>query len=235
VRRIALVTGANRGIGLETCRQLGQKEFLVVLTSRDNAQGEQAAEELRQEGLDIVFHQLDVTNDDQVINVRDAMLAEHDRLDVLVNNAGVNIDGDENVFDVEYSVFEETFAVNLYGAIRVTRAFIPVMKKNDYGRVVNVSSAMGSLAAMTNLPGWAPAYRVSKAALNAATRLMAGAVGDFDIKINAVHPGWVRTRMGGPNAPRDVVGSADTIVWLASIPASGPTGGFFQDRKPHPW
>jgi NAD(P)-dependent dehydrogenase (short-subunit alcohol dehydrogenase family) len=235
VRKIALVTGANRGIGLQTCRQLAQQDFLVILTSRDKSLGQQAANELRQEGLDIVHHQLDVTKQKQVLDVRDAVLAEYDRLDVLVNNAGVNIDGDENVFEADFSVFEETLAVNLYGVMRVTRAFIPAMKRNDYGRVVNVSSAMGSLHAMTNMPGWAPAYRVSKTALNAVTRLMAGGAGDFNIKINAVHPGWVRTRMGGANAPLDVTESADTIVWLATLPASGPTGGFYGDGKPHPW
>ncbi len=235
MRKIALVTGANRGIGLQTCRQLAQREFLVILTSRDLSLGQQAADVLRQEGLDIVHHQLDVTKQEQVLEARDAVLAEYDRLDVLINNAGVNIDGDENVFETDFSVFEETFAVNLYGVMRVTRAFIPAMKRNDYGRVVNVSSTMGSLHAMTNMPDWAPAYRVSKTALNAVTRLMAGAARDFNIKINAVHPGWVRTRMGGSNAPLDVIESTDTIVWLATLPASGPTGGFYGDGKPHPW
>jgi NAD(P)-dependent dehydrogenase (short-subunit alcohol dehydrogenase family) len=235
MKKIALVTGANRGLGLEACRQLAQKGFQVVLTSRSKALGEKAADELRQEGLDVSCHQLDVTDQEQINQVRDAVLAEHQHLDVLINNAGVSLEGDEDLFEAELSVFEETLAVNFYGVLMVTRAFIPAMKKQNYGRVVNVSSSGGSLKAMANAPLWAPAYRISKTALNALTRLMAKSVGEFNIKINAAAPGWVRTRMGGPNAPRDVVEGVDTILWLACLPASGPTGGFFGDGKPHPW
>jgi NAD(P)-dependent dehydrogenase (short-subunit alcohol dehydrogenase family) len=234
-KKIALVTGANRGIGFETCRQLGQRGFRVVLTSRNHILGAKAAEILRHEGLEIVFHQLDVTAQDQVSRVRDLVVQEYDSLDVLINNAGVSLDGGASVFDVAETVFEETLAVNFYGPMRMTRAFIPTMKRNDYGRVVNVSSALGSLEAMGNLPGQTAAYRVSKAALNALTRLMAGGVKEYNIKINAVCPGWVRTRMGGSRAPREVAVGVDTIVWLATLPASGPTGGFFKDRKRHPW
>lgn len=234
-KKVALVTGANRGIGFETCRQLGQRGFRVVLTSRHPTLGQEATEILRQKGLEIIFHPLDVTLQDQVSTVRDFVLREYGRLDVLVNNAGVSIDGGASVLDVEETVFEETLVVNFYGPMRMTRAFIPTMKRQDYGRVVNVSSALGSLAAMGTLPGQTAAYRVSKAALNALTRLMAGGVKEYNIKINAVCPGWVRTRMGGPQAPREVAEGVETIVWLATLPASGPTGGFFKDRKRHPW
>lgn len=235
MEKIALVTGANRGIGFETCRQLAQQDFRVVLTSRDQTLGEEAAEILRQEGLEIIFHQLDVTIEDQVSRVCDFVVREYGRLDVLINNAGVSLDEGASVFDIAESVFEETLAVNFYGPMRMTRAFIPVMKRNDYGRVVNVSSGLGSLEAMGAMGGQAATYRVSKVALNALTRLMASGVKEYNIKINAVCPGWVKTRMGGLEAPRDVAEGVDTIVWLATLPASGPTGGFFKDRKRHPW
>ena len=169
---IALVTGANRGIGFET-----QRGFQVLLTSRDRALGEEAAVMLRQEGLGIVFHQLDVSVQDQVDKVHDSVERKYARLDVLVNNAGVSLDGEADVFEVRESVFEETLAVNFYGAMRVTRAFIPMMKRNNYGRVVNVSSVGGSLSAMGTMAGRMAAYRTSKAALNALTRLMARAKG----------------------------------------------------------
>ena len=235
MQKIALVTGGNRGIGFETCRQLGHKGFSVILTSRDKALGEEAAAELAQAGLEVAYHLLDVTNRDQVSRISTFVEKEYGRLDVLVNNAGVSLDGDKGVFEVEQMVFEETFDVNLYGVLRVARAFIPLMIKNNYGRVVNVSSSAGSLKAMGAVAGAWAAYRTSKAALNALTRVMASKVKEHNIKINAVAPGWVRTRMGGPSAPRDVAKGAETILWLATLPASGPTGGFFKDRKRHPW
>lgn len=189
-KKIALVTGANRGLGFEACRQLAQRGFRVVLTSRDQTLGEEAAETLRQESLEIISHQLDVTIQDQVSRVRDFVVREYERLDVLINNAGVSLDGKTSVFEVAESVFEETLAVNFYGAMRMTRAFIALMKRNGYGRVVNVSSALGSLEAMGTMAGQTAAYRVSKAALNALTRLMASGAKEYNIKINAVCPGW---------------------------------------------
>jgi NAD(P)-dependent dehydrogenase (short-subunit alcohol dehydrogenase family) len=235
MQKVALVTGGNRGIGLETCRQLGQQGFHVVLTSRDPSLGQEASDSLLKEGLEISFQQLDVTIPEQISEVCDLVMAEYDRVDVLVNNAGVNLDGNLSIWDVPDSTFEETFAVNFFGPTRLTRKLIPVMKSNNYGRVVNVSSGLGSLSAMGNMPGRMPAYRISKAALNALTILMASEVKDFNIKINTMSPEWVRTRMGGPGAPRDVEQGVDTIIWLATLPAKGPTGGFFMDRKRHPW
>lgn len=158
MEKIALVTGANRGIGLESCRQLAQRGFRVVLTSRDPALGEEAADGLRQEGLEIATHQLDVTIPEQVTRVRDWVLGEFGRLEVLINNAGIFLDEHENIFEVTEPVFQETLEVNLYGALRVTRAFMPAMLEQNYGRVVNVSSAGGSLSAMGSLAGRMGAY-----------------------------------------------------------------------------
>jgi NAD(P)-dependent dehydrogenase (short-subunit alcohol dehydrogenase family) len=231
MNKTALVTGGNRGLGLETCRQLAGRGYRVLLTSRDQALGEAAAAPLRQEGLAIDVHQLDVTVQEQVTQVYEFVLSEYGRLDVLVNNAGVYLDKATRVFEVAESIFEGTLAVNFYGAMRMTRTFIALMKEQDYGRVVNVSSGLGSLEAMGNAPGRDAAYRVSKAALNALTRLMASDVKDYNIKINAANPRWVKTRMGGSGAPRDVTEGVDTILWLATLPPNGPTGGFFQ-RSP---
>jgi NAD(P)-dependent dehydrogenase (short-subunit alcohol dehydrogenase family) len=235
MQKVALVTGGNRGLGFETCRQLGQLVFHVLLTSRDPSLGEEAVASLLKEGLEVSFHQLDVTVQEQISEVCDLMVSEYERVDVLINNAGVNLDGNMSIWDVSDSMFEETFTVNFFGPMRLTRGLIPLMKNNNYGRVVNVSSGLGSLSAMGNMLGRMPAYRTSKAALNALTQLMASEVKGFDIKINTMSPGWVRTRMGGQGAPRDVEQGVDTIVWLATLPAKGPTGGFFMDRKRHPW
>lgn len=235
MNKIALVTGANRGIGYEACRQLAARGLQVILTSRDARAGQAAAQRLRDEGLEVAHHVLDVTRPAHVDRVREFVEAELGRLDVLVNNAGVYLDEGETVLEVPLEVFERTMAVNFYGPLYLTRAFVPLMRRHHYGRIVNVSSEGGSLAAMSTGRGTTPAYRTSKAALNALTRLTAGAVRGKNIKVNAMCPGWVRTDMGGPNAPRSVEQGAETLVWLATLPASGPSGGFFRDRERIPW
>ncbi|MGD9092885.1 MAG: SDR family oxidoreductase [Anaerolineales bacterium] len=233
--KIALVTGGNRGIGFETCRQLGQHGFFVILSSRDPQLGQNAALELSQGGLNITHQKLDVTSLEEIEENRDFVIDQFGRLDVLVNNAGVYFDGHKNILEVDCEVIEKTMAINFYGPLHLTRAFTPLMKVNNYGRIVNVSSTGGSISVMGTGSGNWPSYRISKAALNALTRLTAATVKDYNIKVNAMCPGWVRTRMGSAGAPRDVKQGVDTILWLATLPASGPTGGFYKDREKHPW
>ncbi len=234
--RVALVTGANRGLGFETCRQLAQHEFRVILTSRDDQQGLAATRALCAEGLDATYHVLDVTKLEHVEKIHDFVINEYGRLDVLINNAGASFEPEEiNILDIPIESIEKTLEVNFYGPLSMIRTFVPVMKANNYGRVVNVSSIGGSLALMSTLQGKRAAYRISKAALNAVTRLTAGAVKDFNIKVNSMCPGTIRTRMGGPNAPRSPAQGAETIVWLAMLPPSGPNGKFFKDKKRLEW
>jgi len=222
----ALITGANRGIGLEAARRLAHAGLNVVLTARDPDAGEAAAGE-----LGVRFERLDVSDDD---SVRDcARRLERDRVtvDVLVNNAGVLQSG--RILDMNDELMRHTLEVNLLGPLRTARAFLPGMLDRGYGRVVNVSSGSGSL---TEASAYSPAYSISKAALNMLTRQLAfAAEGHGDVKVNAMCPGWVRTDMGGQSAPRSPEEGADTLVWLATLPADGPTNGFFRDRRPAAW
>jgi NAD(P)-dependent dehydrogenase (short-subunit alcohol dehydrogenase family) len=228
--RTALVTGGNRGIGFEVCRQLAAAGLAVVLGSRDRARGDDAAERLRAEGLDVRVEGLDAGKARSVADCADRLAAAGVAVDVLVNNAAVY--PTRGVLDLDDATLEETLAVNLLGPWRTCRAFVPAMVARGYGRVVNVSSGDGSVADGVPGPG---AYAISKAALNALTRKVAAAAAREDVKVNAVCPGWVRTDMGGPAASRSLAEGADTIVWLATLPANGPTGGFFRDRAPIPW
>lgn len=226
--RAALVTGANRGIGLEACRQLAQTGMRVMLTARNPERGEKAAQRLRDENLDVVFEQMDVTNDDSVSGCVRRLTDTGTAVDVLVNNAGVY--PTEGVFSVSEETFREALEINTVGPFRTCQAFVPAMVRRGYGRVVNVSSGGGSFG-----EGLGPAaYAVSKAALNALTVKVAQAVRG-DVKVNAMCPGWVRTDMGGSGAPRSPEQAVDTLLWLAILPAEGPNGGFFRDRKPISW
>ena len=229
--KIALVTGANRGIGLEVCRQLAGLGLRVILTARDPRRGAEAARLLAREGGDVTFCPLDVTDPVSVDAAQAFVAQQFGRLDVLVNNGAIYPDDSVSLLDVPLATVDETLAVNLYGPLRLCRAFVPEMGRRGYGRVVNVSSSSGQLSTMG---GGAGAYAISKAALNALTRIVAAEAGR-PIKVNAVDPGWVRTDMGGPGAPRSVAQGADTIVWLATLPDSGPSGGFFRDRRPIDW
>lgn len=236
IKRIAVVTGANRGIGFETCRQLAKREFQVVLTSRDESKGKAAANQLQQEGLDVINHVLDVTNHESVEQLAKFIREKFNRLDVLVNNAGVLLDysgnSDGSIFNAKIDTLRETMDTNVYGPLMLCQALIPLMKAENYGRVVNVSSGAGQLSDMTS--GY-PAYRISKTGLNALTRILANELKGTNVLVNSVCPGWVKTDMGGANAPRTPEQGADTIVWLATLPDNGPTGGFFRDRKPIDW
>lgn len=232
VQRVAVVTGGNRGLGLETCRQLAGRGYHVILASRDGARGEAAAASLRPGGHDVTPFRLDVTNADDIARLVHFIRAEVGRVDVLVNNAALYLDEGRDVLAVELAVYRETLEANVYGPLMLCQALVPWMVRQRYGRVVNVSSGSGQ---MTDMASDTPAYRLSKAALNALTLMVADSVRGTGVLVNAVCPGWVRTDMGGPHAPRSVEQGADTIVWLATLPDDGPTGGFFRDRQPIPW
>jgi NAD(P)-dependent dehydrogenase (short-subunit alcohol dehydrogenase family) len=230
--RIALVTGANRGIGFEVCRQLARSGTKVILTARNVDAGEDAAASLRRKGLDVHFCPLDVTDVQSVTAAWQYVEREFSRLDILVNNAGIDLDDEISFFEVSPAVVQQTYDTNTIGPLRMCQAFVPLMRQHNFGRVVNVSSGSGQLSGMG---GTTAAYRMSKSALNALTCIVAAEVSAYNIKVNSACPGWVRTDMGGPHAPRSVEQGADGIVWLATLPDEGPSGGFFRDRKPVPW
>jgi NAD(P)-dependent dehydrogenase (short-subunit alcohol dehydrogenase family) len=230
--RVAVVTGANRGIGLEICRQLAQRGIHTVLTSRDEAKGQVAHQELAEEGLDVGYHQLDVTDPESIQRLATTIEQEYGRLDILVNNAGIAIDDGTGALHTDLDTLRQTMETNLYGPLRLCQALVPLMRRQKVGRIVNISSAMGQLSTMGSE---APSYRMSKTALNALTRILAAYLQGTGILVNSMCPGWVRTDMGGRSASRSVEQGADTAVWLATLPDDGPTGGFFRDRKPIPW
>jgi NAD(P)-dependent dehydrogenase (short-subunit alcohol dehydrogenase family) len=230
-RRTALVTGANRGLGLAIARGLAERGLAVVVTSRDAALGREAMAALRAEGHDVRFAELDAAQPGAASECLAGLLASGVSVDVLVNNAAIEPMGDAlTASDEDIRAAVET---NFLGAWFACRAFIPAMIERGYGRVVNVTSDFGSFG--LGLKGPAP-YSVSKAALNAVTVKLAAAIpAGVDVKVNALNPGWVRTRMGGSDAKLSPEEGADTVLWLATLPADGPHGGFFQDRAPIPW
>jgi NAD(P)-dependent dehydrogenase (short-subunit alcohol dehydrogenase family) len=233
ITKIALVTGANRGIGLEISRQLAQLGVTVLLGSRDSTKGQQAQQLLHQEGLtNIAFQPLDVTNEGSIRQLERAIVTQYGRLDILVNNAGIFPDKMGSALDSTVEMIRAAMETNLYGPFRLCQLFLPLMKQNNYGRIVNLSSGMGQLSEMNSC---CPGYRTSKTALNALTRLLADELKGTNILINSMCPGWVRTDMGGPGATREVKEGADTAIWLATLPEGGPSGGFFRDRQPMSW
>jgi len=229
--KIALVTGANRGIGFETCRQLSQLGLTVVLTSRDTVKGEIATKQLKDKGLDVVFHRLDVSAKNDIEYAFDKINQQYGQLDVLVNNAAILYDTFQSALTADLEVVSKALITNLYGPWLLCQAFLPLMKGNGYGRIVNVSSGAGSLHYMG---GGTPAYGISKAALNALTIKLASELSGTGILVNSVDPGWVATDMGGRGG-RPVEEGAKGIVWAAILPDNGPSGGFFYDGKPEPW
>lgn len=260
-RPLAIVTGANRGLGLETCRQLAQRGMGVVLTSRDAAKGQSAAEQLRARGLEVSFRPLDVTDPESVASLAVTLAADFGKIDVLVNNAGIALDG----FNAE--VARRTLAVNCFGVMAVVDQLLPLL--SPQGRIVMVSSGMGQVAGLTpelqaklldpamsrerlvelmqsfvhdvaadlhTQRGWpSNAYRISKAGLNAFTRILIRELAHTAIRVNAVCPGWVRTDMGGSGATRSIEEGARGIVWAALLADDGPSGGFFRDGRSIPW
>lgn len=225
----ALVTGANRGLGYEVAKELASAGIRVVVTGRDAAAVEKAAEALRRSGGAVLGIEMDVS-DRAAVEACAARLREGgERVDVLVNNAGT-YEGDA-LLSTPPEALRRTFETNFWGAVWTCRTWLPGMIERGHGRVVNVSSGYGSLAEGLEGPA---AYALSKAALNALTLRLASEVRG-DVKVNAACPGWVRTRMGGRGAPRSVEEGADTIVWLATLPRHGPSGGFFRDRERIEW
>jgi len=232
---VAVVTGAYRGLGLETCRQLAAKGYCVVLTARRESEGRAATDGLRREGYDVVFSLLDVTEESSVGRLAEFVRDTFGRLDVLVNNAGIFPDrtsgaGSESIFTASLDTVRRGLETNTLAPLRLCQTLIPLMQGE--GRVVNVSSGMGQLSEMN---GGSPGYRLSKTALNAVTRIFADELRSTGIKVNSVCPGWVRTDMGGPDAPRSVEDGAHGILWAATLPYDGPSGGFFRDEKPIDW
>lgn len=236
VKRIALVSGANRGIGLEIVRQLARKGLTAVIGARDIDKGRAAAARLAAEGIDAPTIALDTSELASVNRAVLDLVSRYGRVDVLVNNAAILIDGpggfDATLMELHDETFRKTMDTNVLGPLFLTQACVPVMRKNGYGRIVNLSSGAGQLADMGM--GF-PAYRMSKTALNALTRITAAEVKSDNILVNAVDPGWVRTDMGGEHADRAVEHGAETPVWLAVLPDGGPRGGFFRDKVAIPW
>ena len=228
-RRVALVSGANRGIGREIVRQLAEKGITTILGSRDEEKGRIAAEGMNG---NVVVKQLDVIDEDSVYRLASFVEDEFGRLDILINNAGIANDSGQRGVDADLGSVREALEANLFGAWRLCEAFVPLMQRNGYGRIVNISSGMGAL---NDMGGGSPAYRVSKTALNALTRILASELRGSGVLVNSVSPGWVSTDMGGSDASRSVEEGADTPIWAATLPDNGPTGGFFRDRRPVSW
>ena len=235
-QRIALVTGANKGIGFEVARQLARRNFRVFIGARDSDAGVAAVQKLNKEGEkeeygEITFLKIDVSKPDSIRSAAEEFSRSTDRLDVLVNNAGILLDDDKDVLMIAPEIFETTLRTNTVGALLVSQAFVPFLKKSDAPRIVNVSSGGGQLA--DGADGWAPAYCISKTALNGVTVQLAAALPKF--AVNSVCPGWVRTDMGGSNATRSVLEGAAGVVWLAADAPQDQTSKFWRDRKVIPW
>ena len=223
---ISLVTGGNRGIGLEVCRQLAERGHTVLLTARSAGAAAAAARAINAEPL-----QLDVTDPASIDAAARQVAGRYGRLDVLVNNAAITYDTWQRAVDADLAVVREAAETNLYGPWLMVQRFLPLLRASEHPRIVNVSSEAASLA---SLGGGTPAYTASKVALNALTRMLAAELRRDHVLVNAVCPGWVATDMGGPGGCPVEAGAA-SVVWAATLPDSGPTGGFFRDGQPLPW
>jgi NAD(P)-dependent dehydrogenase (short-subunit alcohol dehydrogenase family) len=228
---VALVTGANRGIGREVARQLAERGFEVLLSARDGEKARAAAEELTQgSGGEVRPLTLDVSDPQSIAAAGESVRADPGRLDVLVNNAGIGSDFGVSGVEPDFAAIQHALDTNFYGAYRLTVQLLGLLRASPHPRIVNVSSGMGGVAEMG---GWSPGYRVSKAALNSMTRILSTELRDAGFLVNSACPGFVNTDMGGPmGATKPVEDGAAGIVWLATLPDEGPTGGFFRDRRP---
>ncbi|MDD2866774.1 MAG: SDR family NAD(P)-dependent oxidoreductase [Candidatus Omnitrophica bacterium] len=257
-KKVAIVTGGDRGIGFQVCRRLGELGFQVVLTSPDPARGQAAAEKLKNAGLAVAYRVLDLLNDRHPAALRSFVMKKFGRVDVLVNNAGISLDAGMSkmeglvrrklkktprkmdygegpgILETDMGVMRATLEVNTLGALKMCQTFVPLMIKARYGRVVNISSTLGQLKDMTDEEK-VPAYQLSKTALNAVTKMTADACRGKNVAVNSVCPGWTRTDLGGPQAPQSPEEASKDIVWLATQPDNGPTGQFFQHRRRIPW
>ena len=243
-KKIALVTGANKGIGFETARQLGQQGVKILAASRNKERGEAAVAQLQKEGIDATFIQLDVDNNTDVENAVSYINSNYGKLDILINNAGIQIESDNwgtnTSVNVNERVLRQTFDTNFFSVIKLTDALLPLLKKSEAGRIVNLSSILGSLTlhADKNSPIYQSklfAYDASKTALNAYTIHLAQALENTGIKVNAAHPGWVKTDLGSDAAPMNVTDGAKTSVALALLEADGPTGKYIHLGQELPW
>ena len=240
-KKIALITGANKGIGLETARQLGQQGITVLAGARDETKARQAAEELSKAGLDAHGIVIDVNDADSIQEAAARIERDYGRLDILVNNAGVMIDDPKKKpSEQSLEVWRKTFETNLFGLIATTQAMLPLLRKSAAGRIVNLSSILGSIHfhATPGSPIYdikMPAYDVSKSAVNAYTVHLAYELKDTAIKVNAAHPGWVKTEMGGEGATMEITDGAKTSVALATIGADGPNGAYMHMGETLPW
>ena len=230
-KKIALVTGANRGLGFETCKQLSQLGVTVLLTSRNPIKGEVAAKQLIDKGLDVIFYQLDVSDRSNIKDIFTKIENQFGRLDILINNAAILYDKDQSTMNADLELVTKALTTNLFGPWLLCQAFVPLMEKNGYGRIVNVSSGAAS---MHYMEGGTPAYGISKVALNALTRKLASELGRKNVLVNSVDPGWVATDMGG-HGGRPIEDGCRGIVWAATLPNNGPSGGFFYDGEPVLW
>ena len=246
--KVAFITGANRGLGPETARELGKLGIFVVIGSRDPEKGEAVAAKLRSEGISADSLRCDVTNPENHRAAYEYFAAKHGKLDILINNAGISIENDDSPGDsplnrtstVSSEILRETFDANFFGPIALTQTLLPLIRKAPDGRIVNVSSILGSLTLHADPTSFIYPYKVfsydaSKTALNAFTVHLAHELRDTPIKVNSAHPGWAKTDMGGPNAPMEVAEAGKTSAQLATLPADGPTGGFFHLGEPLPW
>lgn len=230
ISKIAIVTGANKGIGLEVVRQLTEKGFRVFLTARHRGRGQQAVDALKQKGMTVSFVELDAANLESIQRAAQEVAAQVDHLDVLVNNAAVLEGEHTSILEASFDLMQQTLLTNTIGPLLVAQAFHSLLMKSKGGRIINVSSSAGSLSEMRT---YAPAYSISKTALNAVTVQLAAQL--KNLAVNSVCPGWVRTDMGGSGAPLSLQQGADTIVWLATEAPKSLTGKFLRERKVIAW
>ena len=239
--KIALVTGANKGIGFETVRQLAQQGFHVLLGARSAEKGQAAVSQLATEGIQAEFLPIDVSNSGSIADAVKTVESKFGHLDVLVNNAGISKDDHSIPLDeIPVQIYRDTFETNVFGLIETTQAFLPLLKKAPEGRIVNLSSILGSLALHSDPTSpiydfKVAAYNTSKTAVNAYTVQLAYALKDTSVKVNAAHPGWVKTEMGGEEAPMEIAEGAKTSVQLATLPADGPNGTYTHLGETLPW
>lgn len=239
-QRVALVSGANRGIGLAITEQLAEKGYKVVIGARNERRGLDAQKELVKKGLDVYFTLLDVADATSITAAVGRVDDTFGRLDVLVNNAGIMIDAASTILELPLGLLQNTLTTNAFGPLLLSQGCVPIMSRHQYGRIVNISSTLGALTDIVNPESHyselqSPAYRLSKTMLNGITALLARELHGENILVNAVCPGWVRTDLGGPQAPLSPEQAAKTPVWLATLPDDGPTGGFFREHQPISW
>jgi NAD(P)-dependent dehydrogenase (short-subunit alcohol dehydrogenase family) len=238
--KIALITGANKGLGFETARQLGAKGYTVLVGARDESKGLSAIEKLKSEGFDADFIEIDATNAETIKSAVEKVSEKYGKLDVLVNNAGISLDSNAKPSEVSEEVLRKTFDTNFFGVIAVTKAFLPLIKKSENGRIVNVSSGLGSLTQNSD-PNWGfyqvkpLAYNSSKTALNAFTVILAHELKDTNIKVNSADPGYTATDLNGNSGPKTVAEGASIITDLATLANDGATGSYFDDQGVLPW